>query len=577
MVKLKSKDTEFKKQPATRQDKLAQKKQAQLAKSKLTLALSSSLIISILIGLPLGLFIAPKTGLMIALAITCAILSYLYPRKALWAFLVYLPFGGTITYWLGEGNLLFQLAKDIFYIPALIGLIVECRKKGLPFIIPRQLAYSLGLVLFFALLTLVFVNGYNQFFLPDCDSLSISERFVKDEGGQFILNENQKVLLATCKQDNPLLQGLYGLKIFLGYVPLIFCTYYLIKDKKTLFFLGRLLVVLCLICCLLGLAQYWMLKTGRCASTSDLGASGDRLFKATLQGKCLVGGALLYTPEQGVIRLPGTFVSPWHWAWFLSANAGISFAVAFCDPAFLWRISGVVSLGLVFINSIICGQRQAIAFVPLIVSVLLISTGQLANFKRSIVTILGISIFLFVGLSSLNPTFIQERVNSFVGRWNQAPPQQFIIGQFEYAISQQKGYLGRGLGTATNSARSFGPIAFLETYYPKLWYEIGPFGLLAFIILTTHLTYLSFKTTWSIKDKAIRNFATCFSVFIPIMGYFTFWYPLDTDPVNVYYWLFAGTIFKCGEVDKQEQKAKASQPESKSKLKIGWRKKLIST
>ena len=60
-----------------------------------------------------------------------------------------------------------------------------------------------------------------------------------------------------------------------------------------------------------------MLKTGRCQGTEGLGVSGIDLFKPNLNAKCLVGGSLLYAPSQGVIRLPGTFVSPWHWAWFL--------------------------------------------------------------------------------------------------------------------------------------------------------------------------------------------------------------------------------------------------------------------
>ena len=576
MVKSKGRTTADDKKPLTaRQEKLAEKKKAELAKSKLMNALGFSFVLSIFLAIPLALFKEPKVGLVTSFAISAAIISYLYPRSALWAFLIYVPFGGTITYWLGEGNLVFQLAKDIFYIPALIALIVECRKNGLPIIIPKQLGISLSIILFFAIATLLLVNAYTQFFIPECSSLSQAESLVRDASGQLVLDSNQKVISVPCKKDLPLLQGIYGFKILLGYVPLIFCTYYLIEDKKTLFFFGRLLIVLCIICCLLGLAQYWMLKTGRCASNSELGASGSGLFRASLKGKCLVGGSLLYSPEQNSIRLPGTFVSPWHWAWFLSANAGISFAVAFCDSSLFWRFGGLISLGLVFINAIICGQRQAIAFVPMLVLILLVTTGQLSNFKRSIGTIIGLGAVVFIGLSLLNPSFVQQRIDSFVTRWDQAPPQDFIVKQFEFSINQQRNILGRGLGTATNSARSFGSVAFVETYYPKLLYEIGPFGLAAFIIFTTHLTYLSFKNAWSIRDKVTRNFTSCFAVFIPVMGYFTFWYPLDTDPVNVYYWMFAGIVFRANTIDQEERHINKKPVEPTTKRK-SWKNKTVS-
>ena len=51
---------------------------------------------------------------------------------------------------------------------------------------------------------------------------------------------------------SPFLQGILGMKILLGYVPLIFCAYYLIEDKKKLLFIGRLFVVLAIICCFFG-------------------------------------------------------------------------------------------------------------------------------------------------------------------------------------------------------------------------------------------------------------------------------------------------------------------------------------
>ena len=102
---------------------------------------------------------------------------------------------------------------------------------------------------------------------------------LRDANGELLINPNTGVVMTTpCKDGIPLFQGLLGLKVLLGYIPLIFCAFYLIEDKKELILLGRIFLILAIICCVLGLAQYWMLRTGRCQGTSE--AVGDRLFQS---------------------------------------------------------------------------------------------------------------------------------------------------------------------------------------------------------------------------------------------------------------------------------------------------------
>jgi cell division protein FtsW (lipid II flippase) len=567
MVKLKGKSGKSKKQSEAAevsalnpQEKLAQKRKKREARQKLLKVLILSLSFAIFMGIPLGLVAGINVGGLVGLGIPCLILSYSYPRSALWVFLIYMPFSGTIVYTIGQGNPLFQLTKDVFYIPALIGLIQECRRKGQPILVAKELLPTLGLLFFYSLLVLFLVNGTQQF-LPYCSDLT--ERFLPNPAGGLPIR-------VPCKEGMPFLQGVLGFKVFLGYVPLIFCAYYLIQDKKKLLLLGRVLIVCAIICCVLALIQYMMLKTGRCVGTRLKEA--DLLFKASLDARCFVGGSVLYTPEQGQIRLPGTFVSPWHWAWFLVGNAAISFAVAFSETSLFWRVGGLVSMTLVFLNAVICGQRLSLALVPTIIFILLILTGQLANFKKFIPIAVGVSLLSLIAFSFINPYFIQERIDSFVGRWNQAPPYQFIQSQFEFAITNSKA-LGRGLGTGTNSARSFGSIALIETYHPKILFELGWPGLIFFMIFITHLTSVTFKYYRSLKDTSLKSFASSFWVFMLFIGYFPYWYPLDTDPVAIYYWLFAGVILKLPVIDKQErEKLKALSDENLSGKKFFRRK-----
>ena len=532
-------------------ERLIEKRKAREARKRLITLIIICSIIGIAIAIPLG-FLSNnlKLALGVIVGIPCLVFSYLYPRPALWVFLIYMCFAGTVTYWIGGGNALFQIAKDAFYLPALVALIQECRRQRKPIIVNSNLKLTFFILVTVALMTLFFVNGGQQVALPYCDSLSDYEKFLRAPDGSYILNpETGIVILTPCKKGIPFFQGILGLKIFIGYIPLIFCAYYLIEGKKELVFLGRLLVVLAIVCCGLGIIQYLMLKVGICAGTR--GALGGELFRATTAAKCFVGGSLLYSPSQGQIRLPGTFVSPWHWAWFLIANSFITFSVAFSDRSWFWRTAGLGGLALVFINSVICGQRIALALVPVCVVISLILTGQIANLKKFI-PIAGLLALILTAAALANPAIVQERVDSFVSRWNTSPPHLFIVKQINFAMNQQRGILGRGLGKATNSTRVFGSTALVETYHPKLLYETGYPGLIAFMIFTTNIVIVTFKSYRSVKNPSIRTFGSGFWVFILIISFFPYWYPLDTDPVAVYYWFFTGVLLKLPKIDKQE-------------------------
>jgi cell division protein FtsW (lipid II flippase) len=397
-----------------------------------------------------------------------------------------------------------------------------CRRKKLPLLIPKQLIMPMGIMLTCCLLTLLFVNGYQQ--------------FVTKPGGV------------------PLGLGIFGIKILLGYAPLMVCAYYLLRDRQDFLFLMRLSLLLIIFCCGLGLIQYLMLLTGICQGTRL--AQGNDLFRASLEARCFVGGSLLYSPSQGVIRLPGTFVAPWQWGWFLISSAFIAFPTAFNDPKPIWRILGLVGLGAVLVMAVVSGQRIALALVPVVVAVLLIFTGQIANLKRFLPIAVGLGLALGLGAAN-NAATMQERIDSFMSRWNASPPYDFIFQQFQWSLARG-GFLGRGLGRATNSGRFLGETVLVETYYPKLIYEIGILGTLAFLILVTVLTIATFKAYRSGRDRTFRSYGAALWLFVFVMSYNTYYYPLDVDPVAVYYWFFAGVILKLPEIEKQEiREAKA--------------------
>ena len=365
-------------------------------------------------------------------------------------------FSGTVTYALG-GNPLLQIAKDIFYIPALIGVYQFCRKNRLPIILPRAIKPPLIFLLIIVIITALVTN------LPD--------QIIGGEGNTL-----------------PVVMAIWGGKIIFGYIPLVACIYYLIRNTDDLLFFLRMQVVVVLVASSLGLIQYLMLKTGVCAGTTGL---GEEMFRASLAARCFVGGSLLYAPDVNQIRLPGTFVAPWQWGWFLISAAFFSFGTTFSDKSPFWRAVGLVSLVAVMIMSVVSGQRIALVLVPISIGLLTVLTGQVANLKRFLP--IGVVLALILAYLAINnPDVINTRMESLMSRWQASPPQQFIAEQFEQVWKEQTGLFGHGVGRATNSARSFGKTILLETYHPKVMYELGPIGLFAVLALYTTLTVVTF-------------------------------------------------------------------------------------
>ncbi|MEA5450430.1 hormogonium polysaccharide biosynthesis protein HpsL [Leptolyngbya sp. CCNP1308] len=502
--------------PLSRKAERAKKRQAQKARKELIQYLSATLFVAGLIGVLLALLGEPKLAAAAIVAIACLALSFKYPRQAIYGLIIYVPFGGTVVYALGGSGIL-QLAKDAIYIPALIGVIQFCRRTRQPLIIPPLIKIPLLVLLGLSGLTLLVVNGGQQ---------------LDAAGGEV-----------------PILIGVLGLKVLIGYVLIIPCIYYLLRDREDVYFLLRLQVVLILVCCGLGFMQYMMLRLGICQGTIG---EGEDLFKASLESRCLVGGSLLYAPSQGQIRLPGTFNAPWQWGWFLISSGFFAFGTAFSDRSPLWRIVGLGSLAAVGVMAVVSGQRIALALVPATIVGLLVLTGQVANLKRFLPIGIGLALILTVFMAQ-NPEVVNERWASFESRWSASPPHEFIVQQFQWAQKQQEGILGRGVGRATNAARIFGKTELVETYHPKLMYEIGPLGLLATLAVYLTLTIATFKAYRSIKDPNLRGYGASMWVFVLFISIFPYYYPLDVDPVNVYYWLAAGIVLKLPEIDQKER------------------------
>lgn len=456
----------------------------------------------------------PQFGLLTLTSLTVISLAYRYPRAGVWAMLIYMPFAGTVTYGIGGGNMLWRWMVDFFYIPAAIALFLRNFQQGKSLPHPKVLMLPLGLLLATCLLTLLSVNGWQQFVEP--------------------LAENEQ----------PLMMGLMGGKALLGYCPLMVCAYWLMRDRRDFLFLTRLLLILAIVCCTLSFIQYGMLRAGVCQNTNEL--AGEDLFRASLDARCFVGGALFYSPQHNAIDLPGTFLNPITWAWFLISTAFFSFASTLSEPSKLWRIIGIGTIICIFIATLLSGQGVALILVPTAWIILLAVT--LSTAKRAIAVGAVIALMFAIALA-IAPDFFQARVESLIGRWQYAPPPQWLYEQFNWIVQENIGLLGQGLGRATNSARIFGATRLIESYHGKLLYEIGPLGILAFLSWIFALLYLTFKSWYSLRDERWRSYGICFWIFLVVITVFPFYNPLGITPINILYWFFVGLLLKLPKLE----------------------------
>ncbi len=459
-----------------------------------------------------------QAAILGGLLVPCAVLSYLFPRWGLLAFLIYLPLGGTITYAVagvfqafGRGvrytgsYSLFHLAKDAFYLPALLGIFISYKvwqKKTLKF---KPLLIFIAFFVFACLLTFFLVN------LP-----------------QDVTNTKDKVAL----------MGLVGLKVWLGYIPLVFCAYYCFNNQNKLLLFNRVLLVLILVACILCLIQYLFLVNGICPGSNELPAPSDT--SASLRAQCFVGGSLLYNPGKNLIRLPGTFVAPWQWAWFLIASSFISYGVSLSDPSRLWKWVSFAAIIAVLVATLISGQRTALLLVPIIYLILFFLTEK----KNKILFIKLVILFILTVIITTQIGLVDQRIANLIQRWQYAPPQEFITQQIQWLIDNRITLLGNGLGKTASAARRLGSIRLVETFPVQIIYEIGILGYLGFLSVVTTLTILTFKAYCSLKTPGLRGLGLCLWVFILLISYNPYYYPLAVDPVAVYYWFVAGMLLK---------------------------------
>jgi len=345
--------------------------------------------------------------------------------------------------------------------------------------------------------------------------------------------------------------ALIGAKVWLGYVPLYVLGMALVSGRPRLTQLWRMLAATAVLPCLLGLGEYvgsLLFGYDRVMATIYGHNAGDVTQSLTW---FFVGGGQIF-------RIPSTFTFEAQYFGFTLAMLVPCFAVAYGDPSPAWRRFGTSMLVFVALAGFLSGARAAYIFIPLLLALMYWLNRGIAGAFRAFG-------FIAVGLAGALA----------ISRVAAGPMFGWISGLFEdYAVDTAYGglveslttsWLGHGTGTNTGSARYVlqRPEFFeaIQNYYAKSAYELGVLGFLILVALFIALIYKGLKTVSSLRDPGLRAMAAALTGFLIVIALDSFkgWI-LDLDPVNVYFWLFAGVLAGLTRLDAPPSRDRDAHP-----------------
>jgi hypothetical protein len=195
------------------------------------------------------------------------------------------------------------------------------------------------------------------------------------------------------------------------------------------------------------------------------------------------------------------------------------------------------------VSTFVSGERASFVFTPMTIALIFLFDRGLVGFIKGIgggiliawavlTAILGIAFWEMYGLVSTLFTNYASDV---------------AYGGLVQAVKLAP--LGMGTGTNTGAARFAvnDPNAFigLENYYAKAVYELGLPGLLIVGGLFVAIVFAGLRVHARMRSPVLRCWASALVAFfvVILLNSFKGWL-VDLDPVNVYYWVFAGILLK---------------------------------
>ena len=335
-----------------------------------------------------------------------------------------------------------------------------------------------------------------------------------------------------------LMAKLVGLKVWIFYVYFIYVGYYAMEDKKDFIKIINILSIGTIIPSFIVIMQYFIVYNfgvenvpflSRSAIDPALGPKGINMFN--------IGG---FT----VIRLTGTFATPIELSNYLIFSLIPIITSFFINNPQTTNTINKIALFLIIIALILCGARSIFLFVPIFLLLYFYFTKEFKSFFIiTLCTLVFLSSIYFFNIFS---------IADFLNDYQTLVASYSTVGREGFGGFVSQHFWGNGLGTATgaNISSNIIPADYCggacETYFFKIVFETGFFGLIVYLIFSIVLISYPYKVLTSNFDQGYKNFAgLVLSSFI--LNFYIFalkGYAVDLFPLSFFKYLVLGIVLR---------------------------------
>ena len=335
---------------------------------------------------------------------------------------------------------------------------------------------------------------------------------------------------------NPLVP-LIGAKVWLFTMPLLFLGYHLPRSRTHLRRLLAVMSVVGLVPAVVGIVEAALLDGGRgdlvypwygraaqavTQNFFDAGASSGTLF----------------------LRIPSTFSFSAQFYDFLAAMIVVAFAWFSLGGRWL----ALASLGVTLLAAFTCGVKATIVMTPLLLGMTVLIGRAPRGARASTVILAGGGLLAFGalalqanGLLALSAqTGLDEASRGFLDGLPRALGTTLTGFGTGYATGASRYGLGGALPLVLASGQGFS-----ESWWVKVVMELGLPGLVAAAALMGWLLVGGHRSHRRLADPGLRQVSAALLAFLLwTLVYLTKGAEIDLDPINVYFWLFAGILLR---------------------------------
>lgn len=330
------------------------------------------------------------------------------------------------------------------------------------------------------------------------------------------------------------LVGIFGLKVYLFYIPLMWMLPNLFQSELELYQFLRNYMVLAIPVGILGIFQF----LSPADSPINVYAPGDVKNVATFGVNTLV-------------RITGTFSYIGSYGVYLIVCFGLLIPLIAAKQSYWWKCINILSLLLVVINSLMNGSRSVVFALGLFllgyfgIKVITLSSSSLRFIQQFLLPTIVIAMAASIWFQPALETFmLRTTINKDVGGRIAATFQEPMW------FLQYKELDGYGTGATHQATQSLRRVLNLPpgesvplVYEPepgRIMLELGPIGFFFWYLLRLSIVIYLWLVFWKLKRPRLKELALAIFLIQAIQLYSLL---VFNHAFSVYYWFLSGFIF----------------------------------